>query len=176
MRWKLWTWFLSGNLIVGMALAQQTEPPKSPSPDAQIVRVRIGTDCGRCGGRYYASEISFEPALMVSIQRSRWDQKDHPAKKTEYKITKQEWEELQHVIDARVLAAFTGRIGCPGCADEGMEWAEVEFSDGTKKSVSYKHREGTNGNRGTAEKDSSHHCEVSTATERAPRSGICRKH
>jgi hypothetical protein len=123
--------------MAGIVLAQQTEPPKSPSPGAQIVQVRIGEDCGRCGGKYYASEISFEPALMVSIHRSRGDKKDNPDTKTEYKITKQEWEELQHLIDARVLAGFRGRIGCPGCADEGMEWAEVEFSDGTKKSVSY---------------------------------------
>jgi len=123
--------------MAGIVLAQQTEPPKNLSPGAEIVRVRIGSDCGRCGGNYYASETSFEPGLMVSIQRSRSDQKDHPAKKTEYKITKQEWEEVQHLVDARVVAALSGRIGCPGCADEGMEWAEVEFSDGTKKSVSY---------------------------------------
>jgi hypothetical protein len=65
------------------------------------------------------------------------DKQNHPDTKTEYKIAKQEWEELQQLIDKRVLAAFLGRIGCPGCADEGLEWAEVQFSDGTKKSVSY---------------------------------------
>jgi hypothetical protein len=58
--------------------------------------------------------------------------------KTKYKITKQDWKKLQHFIDARVLAAFTGCIGCPGCVDEPVEWAEVQFSDGTKKSVYYK--------------------------------------
>jgi len=137
MRWNLWTRFLAGSLMAGIALAQQSEPPTNPSPGAQIVRVRIGTDCGRCGGKYYASEISFEPALMVSIHRSRGDKQNHPDTKTEYKIAKQEWEELQQLIDERVLAAFRGRIGCPGCADEGLEWAEVQLSDGTKKSVSY---------------------------------------
>jgi len=137
MRWGLWTWFSAGSLLAGIALAQQTEPPKNPSPVAQIVRVRIGSDCGRCGAKYYASETSLEPGLMVSIHRSRGDKQNHPDTKTEYKITKEEWEELQHLIDARVLAAFRGRIGCPACADEGMEWAEVQFSDGTKKSVSY---------------------------------------
>jgi hypothetical protein len=74
---------------------------------------------------------------MVSIQRSRGDKKNYPDMKTKYRITKQDWEELQRFIDARVLAAFTGPIGCPGCADEPIEWAEVQFSDGAKKSVSY---------------------------------------
>lgn len=139
MLWKWWTRFLAGSLMVGITLAQQPESPKNTSPGAQIVRVRTGTDCGRCVG-YSASETSFEPGLMVSILRSPGDKRNYPDKKTEYKITKQDWEELEHLIDARVLAAFTGRIGCPGCADEGMEWAEMQFSDGTKKSVSYSTR------------------------------------
>ena len=56
---------------------------------------------------------------------------------SKYPIARKDWGELQRSIDAGVLAAFVGRIGCPGCADEPVEWAEVEFSDGTKKSVSY---------------------------------------
>ena len=52
-------------------------------------------------------------------------------------ITKKDWDELKNFLDAKVLAAFSGRIGCPGCVDEMVEWVEVEFSDGTKKSVAY---------------------------------------
>lgn len=137
MRWKLWIRFLAGSLMIGIALAQHPEPPKNPSPGAQIVRVRTGSSCGWCGGPYYASETSVERALMVSIHRSRGDKKNYPDLKTKYRITKQDWEELQQFIDARVLAAFTGPIGCPGCVDEPIEWAEVQFSDGTKRSVSY---------------------------------------
>lgn len=36
-----------------------------------------------------------------------------------------------------MLADFNGPIGCPGCVDQPIGWAEVDFSDGTKKSVSY---------------------------------------
>jgi predicted Fe-S protein YdhL (DUF1289 family) len=43
----------------------------------------------------------------------------------------------EHFLDSKALAAFTGRIGCPRCVDEVVEWAEVQFSDGTKKVVSY---------------------------------------
>lgn len=56
---------------------------------------------------------------------------------SKYPIARKDWDELQRFIDAGVLAAFVGRIGCPGCADELVEWVELEFSDGTKKSVSY---------------------------------------
>lgn len=65
MLWKWWTRFLAGSLMVGITLGQQPESPKNTSPGAQIVRVRTGTDCGRCVG-YSASETSFEPGWMVS--------------------------------------------------------------------------------------------------------------
>jgi hypothetical protein len=57
--------------------------------------------------------------------------------KLKRKITRKDWEDLQHSLDATVLATFIGRIGCPGCADGLVEWVEAQFSDGTKKSVSY---------------------------------------
>jgi hypothetical protein len=54
-----------------------------------------------------------------------------------YKVKKEDWKELKRSIDARVLAALNGDLDCPGCADQPVEWAEVQFSDGTKRSVSY---------------------------------------
>jgi hypothetical protein len=137
MLWKLWARFLAGSLLIGVATAQQQQQSENPPPSTQIVRVRTGSSCGICSGDYYASETSVDRALMVSIHRSRGDKKNHPDMKTRYKITKQDWEDLQHFIDARVLADFAGRIGCPGCVDEPMQWAEVQFSDGTRKSVYY---------------------------------------
>jgi hypothetical protein len=35
-----------------------------------------------------------------------------------------------------MLAAFVTH-GCKGCVDESVGWIEVQFSDGTKKSVAY---------------------------------------
>lgn len=74
---------------------------------------------------------------MRSVSRSFSEKKKYPEMKMKSAITKREWDDLQQFLDARVLAAFVGRIGCPGCADEMVEWVEVEFSDGTKKAVSY---------------------------------------
>ena len=57
--------------------------------------------------------------------------------KSEWRISKEDWDDLLRFLDAKVLAAFTGRIGCPGCADQPLQSAEVEYTDGTKLTVSF---------------------------------------
>ncbi len=137
MRWKIGKCLLAASVIVGSAYPQQPKTAISPSPGAQLVRVRIGNACGMCTGPYYESETVAERGSMVSRQLSRGDKRHYPDMKMNYRITKQDWEALQLFIDASVLAAFVGPIGCPGCVDQPIGWVEVQFSDGTKKSVSY---------------------------------------
>jgi hypothetical protein len=122
-------------LTIGGALAKQT-PPQSASPKGHIVRIRTGSYAGFCNP-CAASETIVEPRSITTISRSFSDKRTYPDVKLKRKITKEDWEDLQHSIDARVLGTFIGRMGCPGCADELVEWVEVQFSDGTKKSVSY---------------------------------------
>jgi hypothetical protein len=86
---------------------------------------------------YCDQETIIEPGTMRSISRSFSENKKYPEVKMKYPITKKDWDELTNFFDARVLAAFSGRIGCPGCVDERVEWVEVEFSDGTKRGVAY---------------------------------------
>jgi len=119
-------------LMCGQALAQQP----TPDPDATITRVRIGYSAGMCQG-YCESSTTVEPGVMRSVSRSRSDKKHYPEMKSEASITKEDWLDLLHFLDAKVLAAFIGRIGCPGCADQPVQWAEVEYSDGTKLTVSF---------------------------------------
>jgi len=123
-------------LMCAEAFAQQTSQQPSPDPDAKITRVRIGYSAGMCQG-YCESSTTVEPGLMRSISRSLSDKKHYPEMKSEAAITKADWDDLLHFLDAKVLAAFTGRIGCPGCADQPVQWAEVEYSDGTKLTVSF---------------------------------------
>jgi hypothetical protein len=135
MRNKLWTSLFVAGLTIGGALAQQT-PPQSASPKGHIVRIRSGSYAGFCNP-CVASETIIEPRSITTISRSFSDKRTYPDVKLKRKITKEDWEDLQHSIDATVLATFIGRMGCPGGADELVEWVEVQFSDGTKKSVSY---------------------------------------
>ena len=133
---KLTGLLLLAALISAPAFARQSAQQPEPALDAKIIRVRIGYSAGMCQG-YCSSETSVEPGLIRSISRSLSDKKHYPEMKSEGQITKADWEDLLRFLDAKVLAAFTGRIGCPGCADQPVQWAEVEFSDGTKKTVSF---------------------------------------
>ena len=132
---KLWFSFFVAGLMAGIISAQQAPQP-SPSPDAHLVRIRTGSYAGMCMG-YCDQETVTEPGSVRSISRAFSDKKKYPEMNLKSSITKKDWDDLKNFLDAKVLAAFTGRIGCPGCADEMVEWVEVEFSDGTKKAVSY---------------------------------------
>lgn len=134
-RKKIGLTLLVAGLMAGILSAQQAPQP-DPSPDAHLVRVRTGSYAGMCMG-WCDHETIIEPGSMRSISRAFSEKKKYPEIKLNSSITKKDWDDLKNFIDARVLAAFTGRIGCPGCADEMVEWVEVEFSDGTKKSISY---------------------------------------
>jgi hypothetical protein len=135
MRRKFRLSFLVAGVMAGTLSAQQA-PQRDPSPDAHVVRIRTGSYAGMCIG-YCDSETIIQPGSMRSVSRSFSEKKKYPEMKFSYAITKKDWEALQQYIDANVLAAFKGPIGCPGCADEMVEWVAVEFNDGTKKAVSY---------------------------------------
>ncbi len=136
MRRKFCTLLFVVGLTIGSALAQQAPPP-SASPNARIVRIRSGSYAGMCYGYCAREETTVKPGLIVAVSRSFSEKRKYPDVKLKRKITKEDWEDLQQSVNASVLAAFVGRIGCPGCADELVEWVEVQLSDGTKKSVFY---------------------------------------
>ena len=131
---RIWLFLIAAGLTAGTLPAQQAQQA-DPSPNAHLVRVRTGSYAGMCIG-WCDSETIIEPGSIRRISRSFSEKKKYPKMESKYPIARKDWDELQRSIDAGVLAAFVGRIGCPGCADEPVEWAEVEFSDGTKKSVS----------------------------------------
>ena len=135
LRSKFWVTLFTVSLMAGGVRARQAPQP-DPTPGAHLVRLRTGSYAGMCIG-WCDSETIIEPGSIHRISRAFSEKKKYPEMKTKYAITRKDWDDLQRFIDASVLAAFTGRIGCPGCADEMVEWVEVEFSDGTKKSVSY---------------------------------------
>jgi hypothetical protein len=100
------------------------------------VPIRSGAYAGFSSDGYSAIETTIQPKSIRSVQRAP-DKKKYPDLRTKRKITKEDWDELQHAIDPVGLFALPDRIGSPASADELVEWIEVEFSDGSKKSVAY---------------------------------------
>jgi hypothetical protein len=123
-------------LVPCAVLAEQFPSQPHPAPDAQILRVRIGFSSARCEG-YCDTSTTVELGWKRIVSRSLTDKKHYPEMKSEWHIAKTDWEDLLRFLDAKVLAAFTGRIGCPGCADQPVQSAEVEYTDGTKLTASF---------------------------------------
>src|ERR1700676_4945234 len=107
----------------GILSAQQASQA-DPSPESHLVRIRTGSYAGMCIG-YCDSETIIGPGSIRTVSRSFSEKKKYPEMKMKSAITKKDWDDLQHFLDAKVLAAFTGRNGCPGCVDGMVEWVEI---------------------------------------------------
>jgi hypothetical protein len=136
MRHKTWLLALALSLIAAYSFAQTGPQSTKPSPIPKVVRVRLGTYAGMCIG-WCDNETSIDSKSIVVVNKSPGDPKRYPEQKMTTLITKKDWNDVQNSVDATVLSAMNGRIGCPGCVDQPVQWVEVEFSDGTKKGISY---------------------------------------
>ena len=137
MRLKLWTSLSVLLLTVGIVFAQDAAPPTRPTGEARVVRVRIVHTGGMCGGFGYCTTLTtVEPSFIVLELKDSGDKKKLPDRKTRRAITKQDWENLQRVIDAKSLIALPQMV-CRAAIDLPCSWVEVEFSDRTKVGVSY---------------------------------------
>jgi hypothetical protein len=86
---------------------------------------------------YCATDLTIESRQSRLVERAFSETKKYPDLKGKRKLAKEEWDELLQSVDPQAQSALVGRIGCPGCVDEVVESIEVQFSDGTKKSVEY---------------------------------------
>ena len=126
-------------LATTAAFAQQPAPPQRPAPGAHILRISYGSSSGMCVG-YCQSETVITPGAIrtrsrTNLSLSGYRDPDHPDMKSKHKLTAEQWQRAQAAIDTDYLFSLPDRIGCPGCVDEPIDWIEVDYSDGTKKSV-----------------------------------------
>ncbi len=78
-----------------------------------------------------------EPLFVFTESKDAPDKKKLPDRKTKRAITKQDWESLQRAIDAKALKALPQPTGSLPCIDLPVSGVTVEYSDGSKISVSY---------------------------------------
>jgi hypothetical protein len=136
MRYRIGLLILALGLVAGNVPAQTGLQSTNPAQRPKVVRVRMGTYAGMCIG-WCDSETTIDSKSIVVVNKSPGDPRRYPELKMTTSITKQDWNDVLDSVDASVLSAMNGRTGCPGCADEQVQWLEVEFSDGTKKGISY---------------------------------------
>jgi hypothetical protein len=126
-------------LTLGGANGQQTTPTTSPTSKASLTRVRTGRTCGWCSGfGYRTQETTIESGWITSVSRDAGDRKSFPNIKQKQRITKADWEELERIVDAQMLASSGQQsASCLSCRDLPEAWIGLEFSDGTKKGITY---------------------------------------
>lgn len=114
------------------------KPQQTPSKAPGIVTVKGGTSFGFCM-KDCNDEVTVENT-KVQFVLSGNDKSRFPDKKTEGKITEQEWVSILQLIDSQALMSLPNVIGCPDCGDGGAEWVEVTFENGTSKRVTFEYR------------------------------------
>jgi hypothetical protein len=119
--------------------AQQGPSSKRPTAEAHIARIQYGSGAGMCMGYCYTATI-IQSGMVRSVSRTNaslegHQDKEHPDMKSQWKITAQDWERAKAAVDTGSLFSLPDKIGCPGCVDEPVDWITVDYSDGTKKTV-----------------------------------------
>ena len=104
-----------------------------PEPLKKTLRIRSGTDMARCHG-YCDTELYLDSTTAVFVERSILFEK-FPERSERVEITAAEWNDLAHAADTSGIMKLDSTIGCPGCADGGIEWIEVRSVEGTKQVV-----------------------------------------
>ncbi|HPG38384.1 MAG TPA: hypothetical protein PLP19_02320 [bacterium] len=93
--------------------------------------IGYGTSFGECSG-YCIKELKLDQ-LVITFRASSWLPADYPDKILQDVIERNEYEQLQSLVNFNKIAAFDDVIGCPDCADGGAEWLEVITDDRYKK-------------------------------------------
>jgi hypothetical protein len=112
--------------------------PRIRSADTkhQPLYVKYGTDGGRCAG-YCRSEMTFKPGLLECLDQSPLNPERYPPKSKRLPLSDSDRDKITSTISYHNLVSLPERIGCPGCADEGMEWVEIAQSGTESKRVTF---------------------------------------
>lgn len=97
-----------------------------------ILYVKHGVSYGRCNGYCY-TEDTYTKEDFVRYQQGggRSDVKDFPNLFDSTSMKEAEWKDLITEIELKEFYALPEKIGCPGCADGGVEWIEIATSEKT---------------------------------------------
>lgn len=99
-----------------------------------IQSISSGLSFGMCRGYCQSSiNITSNPFQLIASRQPNFAQKGFPPLQRQFTFSSNEWEQLLSLINSKTFIALDDTIGCPGCADGGIEWIEIDWTDGTKR-------------------------------------------
>ncbi|CAF0970542.1 unnamed protein product [Adineta steineri] len=101
---------------------------------SNIRSISSGLSFGMCRG-YCQSSINAtgNPSEVIASKQPNFVQESYPPVRQQFSFSSSEWEQLVSLVDLKVFKALDDTIGCPGCADGGIEWIQIDWTEGTKR-------------------------------------------
>jgi len=116
--------------LVGLAIAVFSFSSCEKNGNVNVQEIGYGTSFGMCVG-YCMSDIA------VNVNEVKFSKKKHgtnPEIKTcTKKMTEDELNELNKLVNQHDFEKLPEVIGCPDCADGGAEWVALKMDDKIKK-------------------------------------------
>ena len=99
-----------------------------------IRSISNGLSFGMCRGYCQRSiNITSNPILVVASKEPNFAQKPYPPVKQQYPFSSAQWNELVALVHLNSFTKLADTIGCPGCADGGIEYIQVNWTGGSKR-------------------------------------------
>jgi hypothetical protein len=99
-----------------------------------IRSISSGLSFGMCRGYCQRSiNITSNPVRLVASKEANFAQKPYPPVKQQYPFSSTQWDELVALVNLNTFTKLGDTIGCPGCADGGIEYIQINWADGSKR-------------------------------------------
>ncbi|UJR08183.1 hypothetical protein I4U23_012456 [Adineta vaga] len=98
--------------------------------------ISSGLSFGRCRGYCQQSiNATINPIQLIATKQPNFAQESYPPLRQSFTFASNQWEELLALLTPQVFSNLDDTIGCPGCADGGIEWIQVDWNNGSKRVI-----------------------------------------
>ena len=120
-----WQYLLIVSLVTVAYGKYETEDVRS---------ISSGLSFGRCGGYCQQSiNATLHPSQLIASKKANFDETSYPPLQRQFPFSSNQWTQLVSLLNSKVFTELDDTIGCPGCADGGIEWIQVDWIDATKR-------------------------------------------
>lgn len=117
-----------------------------------ILSISSGLSFGKCIGHCQQSiNATSNPPQVIVSRLANFAQASYPPVHVKFPFTTTEWNDLVALADLESFQLLDERIGCPGCADDGVEWIQIDWINGNKR-VAFERRQMLKGSENLVQK------------------------